>query len=440
MSFQTLNLTPKLLKTLKELNYTTPTEIQKKAIPLLLQKRDILATSQTGTGKTAAFILPLLQNLPENSQRKTGTERYKIDALILAPTRELVLQINQKIEDYGKEFTHKSVALYGGVKLGSQVSALRAGANIAVGTTARVLDHVKNKSLDLSLVQLIILDEADKLLEMGFIDDIRKIIALLPKKRHSVMFSATFPKPLTSLAKSFLHNHSTIEIDKENLSTQAVKQLVHYVNEEEKMPLLSTLIKQNHWEQLLVFTNTKVQADKIVEYLKSEQIKSKAIHGDKTQGMRVEALNNFKEKKIKVLIATDIAARGIDIINLPQVINFELPLKNEDYIHRIGRTGRAKESGEAISLICKKEISQLKEIEILINKKLESITTNDFDFTPHTTPTNRNSKKIQNREKVNLKKAKELAEKMLGNDKTSQKTMVKKGQKQNKSAKHKRHF
>jgi len=417
LSFNTLNLSSKLLQTVKTLGYTTPTEIQKETIPLLLKKKDVLATSQTGTGKTAAFVLPMLENLEELTEPKRGDERYKIDALILAPTRELVIQIHQKIEAYGENFTHKSVALYGGVKLGSQVSAIRAGANIAVGTTARVLDHVKNKSLNLSQVEMIVLDEADKMLEMGFVDDIRKIIALLPKERHSVMFSATFPKPIMSLARSFLKNPITVEIDRENLSTKQVKQVVHFVNEEEKIPLLSTLIAQNGWEQVLVFTNTKVQADKIVQHLNEKKLTAKAIHGDKSQNMRMEALKAFKEKSIRLLVATDVAARGIDILNLPHVINFELPLQNEDYIHRIGRTGRAGQEGEALSLVCEKELKQLKEIEELINKKIETIETDGFEFVPHITLSNRSSKKKKKVNSVNLKKAKELAEKMMGNKK-----------------------
>ena len=440
MSFTSLNLSPKTLKTLEKLGYTTPTEIQTKTIPLLLKGKDILATSQTGTGKTAAFSLPLLENLTEETETKTGDERYKVKALILAPTRELVIQIQQKIEDYGESFSHKSVALYGGIKLGSQVSAIRSGANIAVGTTGRVIDHIKNGSLNLSEVEVIILDEADKMLEMGFINDIRSIISQLPKERHSLMFSATFPKPIMSLAKSFLKNPITIEIDKENLSTKQVKQLVNYVNEEEKMPLLSQLIKQNEWHQVLVFTNTKLQADKIVEHLNVQKVKALAIHGDKTQGMRMEALKDFKAKTARVLVATDVAARGIDIINLPHVINFELPIKNEDYVHRIGRTGRAGQNGEALSLICEKELAQLKEIELLINKKLEPLETDNFEFTPHITLTNRKTKKEKKKNGVNLKLAKEMAEKMMGNEKLPQKGTQNKKKPGGQKPTNKRHF
>ena len=440
MSFKTLNLSQKLLDTLENIGYTTPSEIQEKSIPLLLKGKDIVATSQTGTGKTASFVLPILENIEESQLIKKSDERYKIQALILAPTRELVLQIHNKIEEYSKAYSHKSVALYGGIKLGSQVSAIRAGANIAVGTTARVRDHIKNKSLNLSEVEIVVLDEADKMLEMGFIDDIRAILALLPASRQSIMFSATFPKPIKSLAKTFLKNPISIEIDPKNLSTAQVTQLVNYVNEEEKILLLCQLVKTNNWSQILVFTNTKMQADKIVEALRDKKIKASAIHGDKSQGMRVEALKNFKEKKIQVLVATDIAGRGIDIINLPAVINFELPRENEDYIHRVGRTGRAGQKGEAISLVCKKEITQLKEIEVLINKKLEPIITENFEYEPHTKSSNRKSKIEDKKKGVNLKKAKALAEKMMGKKGMKEESSGHKKSSSSRQSRNKRHF
>ena len=440
MLFTALNLSPKLLKTLEKLNYSVATEIQQKSIPLLLQKKDILATSQTGTGKTASFVLPMLENLEEQQEPRRGDERYKIKALILAPTRELVLQIQEKIEAYAENFSHKSVALYGGVKLGSQVSAIRAGANIAVGTTARVLDHVKNKSLNLSELEIIVLDEADKMLEMGFIDDIRTILSQLPKERHSLMFSATFPKPIMTLAKSFLKHPIIVEVDKENLSAKQVTQVVHYVNEEEKLLLLSHLIKSKEWNQVLIFSNTKVQSDKIVEHLVSQKITAKAIHGDKSQGMRIEALKDFKEKNISVLVATDVAGRGIDIVNLPYVINFELPLKNEDYIHRIGRTGRAGKEGEAHSLIGKKELTQLKEIETLVNKKLQVVTTDGFEFSVHNSLSSKKSKQKRKNKGVDLRLAKELAEKMMSSDKSTPKNREKNKKTVARKPMNKRHF
>ncbi len=423
LSFKVLNLSNRLITTLEQLGYHTPTEIQKRAIPILLKRKDLLATSQTGTGKTAAFVLPMLENLPQEQYPKKGDERYKIKALILAPTRELVLQIHHKIEEYAKEYTHQSVPLYGGVKLGSQIKAIRAGVNIAVGTTGRVLDHLKNGSLNLSKVEMIILDEADKMLEMGFIDDIRTILAKLPKKRQSIMFSATFPKELMGLAKSFLKNPTTIEIDRESLSGSNIEQRVHYVNEEKKLSLLLRLIAQNQKRQLLIFSNTKRQANSIVEYLKSQQINALAIHGDKSQNMREEVLKAFKAKELDILVATDVAARGVDIRGLPCVINFELPNSSEDYIHRIGRTGRAAQKGVAISLICEKEIAQLKEIASLVNQKLLPITTEGFEYTPKCRA---GDKKYNVSKGINLKKAKEIAQKMMEKDKNNKKSKTKK--------------
>jgi len=437
LSFQKLNLSPKLLQTIQTLNYTTPTEIQEKSIPLLLKKKDLLATSQTGTGKTAAFVLPMLENLTEQTEVKRGDERYKVQALIMAPTRELVLQIHEKIEAYAENFNHHSVALYGGIKLGSQVSAIRAGANIVVGTTGRVLDHVKNGSLNLSEIEMIVLDEADKMLEMGFIDEIRKIIGLTPKTRHAVMFSATFPKPIKSLAKSFLNNSLIVEVDKENLSTQQVQQMILYVKEEEKMRLLCETIVKYGWRQVLVFTNTKLQANKVVENLRGINKKAMAIHGDKSQAMRIEALHEFKAKKIEVLVATDVAARGVDIVNLPYVINYELPLKNEDYVHRIGRTGRAGQEGMALSLISDKEKKLVEEIEELINKKLDFFEKNKmFDENNITLSNN-----VKNKQKgVNMKKAKELAEKMMKKDGLGKKGTEKKKKSAASKPTNKRHF
>jgi len=394
MSFTTLSLSTKLQDTIKKLGYTEPTLIQQQAIPILRKGRDILATSQTGTGKTASFVLPMLENLSERTDIRVGDDRYKIDALILAPTRELVVQIHNSIESYSTEFTHKSVALYGGLRLGSQIKQIRAGANIVVSTTGRLIDHLKNKTVDLSIVQMVVIDEADKLLEMGFINDIRFISSKLPKKRQSAMFSATFPTAVMKLAKTLLNNPKIIEI-KGSISAKEIKQLVHYINEEQKIPLLISLLKQKDAKGVLVFVNTKRQANILVEKLELDSIKSVAIHGDKTQGMRNQALQKFKDGDIHVLIATDVVARGIDIKNLPLVINFELPIKNEDYIHRIGRTGRAKENGEAISLICAKEVEQFKELENLLGISLPIISTNEFTYTPIVQLSSKKIKKIR---------------------------------------------
>lgn len=428
------------MQTLEELNYGEPTSVQAKSIPLLLAKKDLLVTSQTGTGKTAAFVLPMLENLKEPNEPKRGEERYMIQSLILAPTRELVIQINHKIAEYGKNFAHTSVALYGGIKLGSQVSAIRAGANIAVGTTSRVLEHIKNGTLNLSRVEMIVLDEADKMLEMGFLEEIRQIIAQIPKSRHAVMFSATFPKPLVALAKTFLDNPITIEIDKENLSAKEVKQLVHYVDEAQKMALLCEMITQNRWEQVLIFANTKFQVDKIVEHLKALNLKAAAIHGDKSQGMRMEALKNFKSKKISLLVATDVAARGIDIMHLPYVINFELPLKQEDYIHRIGRTGRAGQKGIALSLVCEREKAQLQAIEALMHKKLAIIETKGFSLSSKKSVTSEALNLKAKKKDTTMKKAKALAEKMMKKEGMGIKGTEKKKKRGLQKPRNKRHF
>ena len=440
MPFSNLMLSEKLQKTIKELGYTEPTPIQQRAIPQLRKGNDIIATSQTGTGKTASFVLPMLENISERKRAKQGDERYRVDALILVSTRELALQIHNNIENYAKEFTHKSVALYGGVKLGGQVNQIRAGANIIVATTGRLLDHISNGTVNLSSVKMVIIDEADKLLEMGFIDDVRQIISKLPKRRVSAMFSATFPPTIVKLAKSLLNNPTSIEIDPNNMAAKKVKQVVHYIDEEQKAPLLSFLIGSKNWKQVLVFVNTKHKANTLVEQLNLDGLKSSAIHGDKTQGARNKALQLFKEEQIRVLVATDVVARGIDIINLPHVINFELPLKNEDYIHRIGRTGRAKKDGEALSLVCAKEVEQLKELEKLVAKTLPSITTDGFTYDPSSKPSSKKVKKDDKRKDTNLKKAKELAEKMMNRDKKSDKKRKTTKRDHYKSPKNKRHF
>jgi len=440
MPFSKLMLSEKLQKTIKELGYTEPTPIQQRAIPQLRKGNDIIATSQTGTGKTASFVLPMLENIPESNKTKQGDARYRVDALILVSTRELALQIHNNIENYAKEFTHKSVPLYGGVKLGGQINQIRSGANIIVATTGRLLDHISNGTVNLSSVKMVIIDEADKLLEMGFIDDVREIIQKLPKKRISAMFSATFPPTIIKLAKSLLNNPTSIEIDPNNMATKKVKQIVHYIDEEQKAPLLSFLIGSKNWKQVLVFVNTKHQANRLVEQLELDGLKSSAIHGDKTQGARNKALELFKEGKIRVLVATDVVARGIDIINLPHVINFELPLKNEDYIHRIGRTGRAKRSGEALSLVCAKETEQLKELEKLVGKTLPTISTDGFSYNPTLQSSNKKIKKENKKENTKLKKAKELAQKMMNQDKKNEKKRKTTKRDYYKSPKNSRHF
>lgn len=440
MSFSNLMLSQKLQDTLTALGYTEPTQIQQRAIPQLRKGNDIIATSQTGTGKTASFVLPILENIPEPEALKQGEERYKVDALILVSTRELALQIHNNIENYAKAFTHKSVALYGGVKLGGQINQIRAGANIIVSTPGRLLDHISNGTVNLSTVKMVIIDEADKLLEMGFRDELREIIAKLPKRRQSAMFSATFPPNVIKLAKSLLNNPTVIEVDPSNVAAKEVKQVIHYVDQEQKAPLLSYLIGSQNWQQVLVFVNTKHQADRLVEHLNLDGLKSLAIHGDKSQGIRNKALQQFKEQQIRVLVATDVVARGIDIVNLPHVINFELPLKNEDYVHRIGRTGRAKQNGEALSLICAKEVEQFREIEKMINLTLPTITTEGFTYNPSAQVSSKKTDKNKSDKNQTLKKAKEIAEKMMKNTKDEPKRTNKKRKVTKRSPQNKRHF
>ncbi|NOZ90110.1 MAG: DEAD/DEAH box helicase [Epsilonproteobacteria bacterium] len=434
MPFSNLMLSQKLQKTIQALGYTKPTPIQQQAIPALRESRDILAISQTGTGKSASFILPMLENLPQREEKRVGDDRYKIDALILAPTRELVIQIHKSIERYSVEFTHKSVALYGGVRLGGQIKDIRAGANIAVATPARLLEHLKNRTINLSMVKIVVIDEADRLLEMGFIDDIKAIVSKLPSKRQSAMFSATFPNSIMSLAKSLLKNPITIKIEGD-ISAKEIKQSAYYINEEQKSQFLISILKEKKLKQTLVFVNTKRVADILVEKLKLEGINATAIHGDKSQNIRNQTLLEFKNGEIDVLIATDVVARGIDIKSLPLVINFELPIKNEEYIHRIGRTGRAKESGEAISLISAMEMEQFSSLEKLLDITIPTITTDGFN--PNIKQKRKKSSKNIDDKSEKLKKAKELAQKMMQNSSKNKKSEKKSNYK---TPRNRRHF
>ncbi len=432
MPFSNLMLSKKLQNNIKILGYNNPTPIQERAIPILRKGKDILATSQTGTGKSASFILPILENLPKREEKRVGDDRYKIDALILAPTRELVVQIHNSIYRYSKGFIHKSVAIYGGVRLGSQVKQIREGANIAVATTGQLLKHIKNGTINLSLIKIVIIDEADKMLDMGFIDDIRDIVKKLPKKRQSAMFSATFPPSVTKLSKILLSNPTIIKIEGD-ISAKEIKQFVHYIDENQKISLLIDILKKKKVKGILVFVNSKKQSNILVEKLELSGIKSVAIHGDKSQSMREKALKDFKEGVNRILIATDIVARGIDIKNLPLVINFELPIKNEDYIHRIGRTGRAKEHGEAISLICEKELFQFKDLENILNIKLPEVTTKGFICNSFLKLDNKKNKQIDRKKNKKIKNAKELAERIMNKEKKNKKII-------NKSKRNKCHF
>jgi len=369
MTFTDLHLNDSLLKAINDQGYTTPTPVQAQAIPFILEGRDMLAGAQTGTGKTAGFTLPLLQILSDRKQPKT---HRKIRALILTPTRELAAQVGESVKLYGKYLPLKSAVIFGGVGINPQITMLRNGVDILIATPGRLLDHVGQGSVDLSGVEIFVLDEADRMLDMGFIRDIRRVITILPKVRQNLLFSATYSDEIKTLANTLLRNPAEVEVARRNTSSELVKQSVILVDCKRKSSLLGELIGKHKWEQVLVFTRTKHGANKLTEYLQKIGITAAAIHGNKSQSARTKALDDFKRSSVRVLVATDIAARGIDIDALPHVVNFELPNIAEDYVHRIGRTGRAGCEGEALSLVCVDEADYLRGIEKLINKKLDS--------------------------------------------------------------------
>jgi ATP-dependent RNA helicase RhlE len=385
MTFSSLGLSDPILKAIKETGYTTPTPIQAKAIPSVLKGDDVLAAAQTGTGKTAGFTLPLLERMVQN-HKPTGTHKGQpkrhIRALILTPTRELAAQIGENVEMYAKYLPYKSTVIFGGVNINRQINVLKQGVDILVATPGRLLDLCSQKVVDLSKVEVLVLDEADRMLDMGFIHDIKKVVRLVPKKRQTLLFSATFSKEIKALASGFQNNPSLVEVAAQNKTADRIAQLVHPVDKKKKRNLLSKLIKDGAWKQVLVFTRTKHGANKLCEYLEQEGIQSAAIHGNKSQGARTKALANFKANKIRVLVATDIAARGIDINMLPHVVNFELPNVPEDYVHRIGRTGRAGREGEAVSLVCVDENDYLRGIERLISQKIPKVVVEGFEVDP----------------------------------------------------------
>ncbi len=370
MSFTTLGLSAPILRAIKEAGYTKPTPIQKQAIPIILSRKDILAGAQTGTGKTAGFTLPLLQLLSE-TQKSKG--KCKVRALILTPTRELAAQVEESVETYGKYLPLTSTVVFGGVGIHPQIATLRRGVDILVATPGRLLDHVGQKTVDLSHVEYLILDEADRMLDMGFINDIKKVLAIVPKQRQNLLFSATFSNEIKKLADNLLNSPTLIEVARRNTTVESIEQIVHPVDKASKRKLLSHLIKTEKWKQVLVFTRTKHGANRLSEQLSNDGISSAAIHGNKSQGARTKALANFKQGAVRVLVATDIAARGIDIDQLPNVVNYELPNIAEDYIHRIGRTGRAGNGGVAVSLVCIDEHAYLGGIEKLIKQKIPKV-------------------------------------------------------------------
>ena len=366
MSFKTLGLSAPLLRAIKEEGYTTPTPVQKQAIPVILKKQDVLAGAQTGTGKTAGFTLPLLQLLGEH----TPHGKRRVRALILTPTRELAAQVAESVKIYGKYLPFKSTVIFGGVGINPQISTLRKGVDIVIATPGRLLDLLNQKAIDLRHVECLILDEADRMLDMGFINDIKKILKVLPSYRQNLLFSATFSDEIKKLANGLLNSPVQIEVARKNQTADQIQQVVYPVDKGKKRDLIIHLIKTNNWKQVLVFTRTKHAANRLSEKMNKSKINAAAIHGNKSQGARTRALADFKSGTVRVLVATDIAARGIDIDGLPHVVNFELPNVPEDYVHRIGRTGRAGRGGEAASLVCVDEHELLRNIEKLIKKKI----------------------------------------------------------------------
>jgi ATP-dependent RNA helicase RhlE len=381
MSFDTLGLAEPLLRAVAEYGYTTPTPIQLQAIPAVLSGGDVMGGAQTGTGKTAGFVLPMLHRLMANPAVRDAKGRLPIRALILTPTRELAAQVEESVRTYGKHSKLTSMVMFGGVGMQPQIDKLRRGVDILVATPGRLLDHHQQRTLDLSHVQIFVLDEADRMLDMGFVHDIKKVLAVLPPKKQSLLFSATFSDEIKALADRLLNAPVLIEVARRNQTAETIAQKVHPVGREKKKDLLVHLIKSNDWDQVLVFTRMKHGANRLVEHLLKENISAMAIHGNKSQTARTKALAEFKTGDLTVLVATDIAARGIDIDMLPHVVNYELPNVPEDYVHRIGRTGRAGAKGEAVSLVCVDENGFLRDIERLIKREIPKEVVPGFE--PH---------------------------------------------------------
>jgi ATP-dependent RNA helicase RhlE len=383
MSFANLGLSAELVRAVAEHGYTTPTPIQTQAIPAVLAGGDLLAGAQTGTGKTAGFVLPILQLLSTRASPHATGGRKPVRVLILAPTRELAAQIEESVRVYGKYSKQTSTVVFGGVGINPQIGLLKRGVDIVVATPGRLLDLQQQRAVDLSHLEILVLDEADRMLDMGFIRDIKRILAFLPKRRQNLLFSATFSAEIKALADGLLNAPAMIEVARRNSTVEIISQKVHPVDRDKKRQLLSHLIKTNNWHQVLVFTRTKHGADRLAEQLNKDDITALAIHGNKSQGARTRALAEFKTGDLQVLCATDIAARGIDIDQLPHVVNYELPNVPEDYVHRIGRTGRAGATGEAISLVCVDEHVFLRDIERLIKRDIPQEVIDGFTPDPH---------------------------------------------------------
>ena len=383
MSFDSLGLSAELLRAVAEEGYDTPTPIQVQAIPVILQGRDVLAGAQTGTGKTAGFTLPMLQILAA----KPVEGRRRIRTLVLVPTRELAAQVADSVDTYGRHLPRLTCAVvFGGVSINPQIATLRRGVDILVATPGRLLDHAQQRTVDLSAVEILVLDEADRMLDMGFIRDIRRVLAMLPKRRQNLLFSATCSDEIRALASGLLDNPVEIEVARRNTATELVTQVVHPVDRGRKRELLSHLMHAGDWRQVLVFTRTKHGANRLATQLEHDGISASAIHGNKSQAARTKALADFKAGKVRALVATEVAARGLDIDQLPHVVNFELPHVPEDYIHRIGRTGRAGSEGEAVSLVCVDERRLLSDIERLLAREIPRRMVSGFEPDPSVRP------------------------------------------------------
>ena len=382
MTFEELNLAPAILKAVLEHGYDTPTPIQAQAIPAVLAGSDLLGGAQTGTGKTAAFVLPMLQRLSTEARLTNRRGVNAVRALIMTPTRELAAQVEESVRTYGKHLDLTSMVMFGGVGMGAQIEKLRRGVDILVATPGRLLDHAGQGTLDLSQVQILVLDEADRMLDMGFIHDIKKVLALVPKQKQTLLFSATFSDEIRELTNGLLRNPVSIQVTPRNTTVQRITQTIHPVGRGKKKALLTHIINQHNWSQVLVFTRTKFGANNVAEHLTKNGIHAMALHGNKSQTARTQALQGFKNGDIRALVATDIAARGIDIDELPHVVNYEIPNVSEDYVHRIGRTGRAGNSGEAVSLVCLDEEGFMQDIERFTKQNIEKILVPGFEADP----------------------------------------------------------